>query len=376
MMNRIKGISFCFACLVSFVIAIPAHSNDRSQTPNDVFKEIETVINAAIEKHNFPSITIAILRNESIVYARGFGYADRRQQKKATENTVYQIGSTTKTFTGNILAQMIVEKRISLDDPIDKFLPKGLKFPADSGGGSIPLKHLATHSAEFPRYPANLERTDGEPILGFSKQQLYRGVELVKIDAPAGRRFFYSNFGYGVLGTALENLTSKSLDELFRQRIFEPLKMKNSSLHLNEKIKANLATPYRDDDPHQETKPWDMGAMSGAGNIFSTVIDLSLFMKEMLKDTELNRVQQKPYFKIDEASSYGLGCFIVQSKTKNTRVIHHGGDIDGYASYFLMYPEYKAGLVLLTNLGMGRVFSEVAEGVNQIIFNQLLKRGS
>ncbi len=92
-----------------------------------------------------------------------------------------------------------------------------------------------------------------------------------------------------------------------------------------------------------------MGALSGAGNIFSSVSDLNLFMIALLKDSEINRTQQTEYLKINETWNYGLGCFVINSATKKTRLIHHGGDIDGYASYLILYPEYNGGLVILTN---------------------------
>jgi CubicO group peptidase (beta-lactamase class C family) len=370
-----QGFFFLIQFFLLFGIVNEGRVEESSPPTSDSWNRIETLTTSAIRKDNFPSIVIGIVRNDSVRYIRGFGYADRDRKSAADGNTIYQIGSLTKTFTGNILAQLVMEGKLSLNDPVAKFFSKDLKFPAGPNGVAVTLKDLATHTAGFPRYPANLEREDGEPILGFSKQQLHRGIELIKMDVSPGGRYDYSNFGYGVLGTALENAAQKSLSELFSQRIFEPLKMRNSSLQLNEQIKRNLATPYRDDDPNVQTKPWDMGAMSGAGNIFSSVQDLSLFMMELLKDTEINRIQQKEYFKINETSSYGLGCFIIHSKEKNTRLIHHGGDIDGYASYLILYPEYKAGMVVLTNSGMGRRFAEVAEGLNKILFEELRKSG-
>ena len=357
-------LSFAFAC--------------RGQTPNvsanaETFAKIEKIATEGIKNHNFPSISIGIVLDGKIIYAKGFGYADRENKKLADADTVYQLGSVTKTLTGNLLAQLIAEKKLSLDDSIAKYFPDSVKFPTDKNGKTITVKDIATHSAEFPRYPENLQRTDGEPIHGFSKQQLYQGIELVKINHSAGIRYSYSNFGYGVLGTALENLTEKTLGELFTQRIFQPLKMQSSSLELTDRLNTNFAVPYRDDNPNQRTEPWEMGALSGAGNIFSSVNDLSLFMNEMLKDSEVNRIQQTEYLKINETWNYGLGCFVINSKTRKTKIIHHGGDIDGYASYLILYPEFKGGLIILTNSGMGRQFGEIAEGINEVVFNELFK---
>ena len=258
--------------LYIFCLLLSLATTCRGQSENTIpqsetFVKIEKIATDGIKQYNFPSIAIGIVLDGKIIYAKGFGYADRESKKLAEADTVYQIGSVTKTFTGNLLAQIINEKQMSLDDSLSKFFPKTLKFPTDKNGNIITVKDLATHSAEFPRYPSNLVRDDGEPIKGFSKEQLYQGIELVRIDNPIGVRYSYSNFGYGVLGTALENLTDKTLGELFIQRIFRPLKMPSCNLVLNDKLKANLAVPYRDDNPNQRTEPWEMGALSGAGNI-------------------------------------------------------------------------------------------------------------
>lgn len=354
-------------------IACPAQGRKPSEPLKNASAEIEKQAIAGIKKHNFPSIAVGIVLGGKTIYAKGFGYADRERRKLANADTVYQIGSVTKTFTGNILAKSIAQKRISLEDPLADFFPRTLKMPTDKNGNAITVRDIATHSAGFPRYPANLNRVDGEPILGFSKEQLYQGIELVKIEKPAGESYSYSNFGYGVLGTALENRYGKTLNELLNESIFGPLGMKSSSLVMTDKIKSELAVPYRDDDPNTRTEPWDMGAMSGAGNIFSSVNDMSLFMIDMLKETDANKVQQKEHLKINETWSYGLGCFVIRSKTKNTTMIHHGGDIDGYASYLILYPERQAGLVILTNSGMGQQFGEIAESIHELAYNELFR---
>ena len=97
-------------------------------------------------------------------------------------------------------------------------------------------------------------------------------------------------------------------------------------------------------------------------------------MNEMLKETDVNRIQQTEYLKINETWNYGLGCFVINSKTKNTRIIHHGGDVDGYASYLILYPEYHGGLIILTNSGMGREFGEISEKVHEVVYSELFKK--
>lgn len=359
--------------LFSFVIACNGQTKKNSSSETEAFAKIEKITTDGLKTLNIPSITIGIVLDGKIIYAKGFGYADKENKKLADANTVYQLGSVTKTFTGNLLARLIAEKKISLDDPLSKFFPKSLKIPTDKNGRIITIRDIATHSAEFPRYPDNIGRIDGDPLLGFSKEQLYKGIELVTIENPIGVRYSYSNFGYGVLGTALENATNRPLAELFNERVLRPLGMKSSSLILNDKIKANLAVAYRKDDPNIKTLPWEMGSLSAAGNMFSSANDMGLFMIEMLKNTEVNEIQQTSYLRVNDTWSYGLGCFPIDSKTRNTRLIHHGGDLDGFASYLILYPEYKGGFIVMTNSGV-RGFGDFAEGINDIVFNEIFKK--
>lgn len=374
-LGRFRRLCLYFGALLLALVLVTVGRGQETKTAADPFAKIDRLAADGIRDLNMPSIAIGIVLDGKTIYAKGFGYADKEKKKLANADTVYQLGSVTKTFTGNLLARLILDKKISLEDPLEKYFPMTVKIPTDPNRRVITIKDIATHSAEFPRYPDNIGRVDGDPLLGFSKTQLYKGIELVRIDNPIGVRYLYSNFGYGVLGTALENATNRPLANLFKEQILRPIGMKSSSLILNDKIRANLATAYRKDDPSVRTQPWEMGALSAAGNMFSTASDMSLFMIEMLKDTEVNRIQQTAYLKVNDTWSYGLGCFPIASKSRNTRLIHHGGDLDGFASYLILYPEFKGGLIVMTNSGV-RGFGELAERINDIAFKELFKRST
>ena len=333
---------------------------------------LETFINQEIEKHKIPSLAVGIVQNGEVVMAKGYGFADVEKKSPATEHTIYQIGSVSKMFTGHVLARLLLKKEISLDDKVSKFFPEHVNFPLSPSGQSPRIKNIATHSSEFPRYPHNLERIDPHPIKAYTKEQMYEAIEQISIDTLIGSRYNYSNFGYGVLGTAMENLTEKSLAKLMDEIIFAPYGMKSSSLLPTASIEKKLATPYLAVSPYEQTEPWNMEALSAAGNVFSSIADLNKFMLELSSNQEVNQVQQSEYFKINDSWSYGLGCFIVESKKRETKVIFHGGDIDGYASSLSLYPEHKLGIVMLTNWGEGQVIGVAFDGIYEIILDYYL----
>ncbi len=201
---------------------------------------------------------------------------------------------------------------------------------------------------------------------------MLKGIEMVSIDTVIGVRYNYSNFGYGILGIAMENRSEKSLADLMDQQIFSEYGMKNTSLVMKDDFDDKLAMPYLEVSPIEKTEPWNMESLSGAGNLFSSASDLNKFMIELLFDNEINKIQQTEYFKINDTWSYGLGCFIVDSKKRNTKVIYHGGDIDGYASELSLYPEYGLGVVILTNWGEGAVIGEAFTAINGKVLDYYL----
>ncbi len=345
----------------------------RSQeTESKSWDKLDKLVNKHLAEKHIPAISIGVVKNGEVIFLKGYGFADLDNQIPADDETIYQLGSVTKTITGHVLANLVKEGEMSLDDTLSQFFPSILKFPKYSNGNPITIKHLATHSAEFPRYPDNLERVDPDPIKGYSYEQMLTGIQEVNIDTVGGYRFNYSNFGYGVLATAMQNHSNTDFSELLEDKVFTPYNMTNSSLQLTAKNIKKLATPYLEVNPSVETEPWDMGTMAGAGNIFSNVKDMSQFLLGIMEKNEINKIQQTPLFKIREHYFYGLGCFVIDSKKVNTRLIYHGGDVDGYSSSLKYYPEYELGTVLLTNYGEGRVIGEVFMDIEVYIL-ELLK---
>lgn len=361
--------------LIVFILAF-MYNGCSAQNPQkqSLSSEITRIAEEEIKDKHIPSLAIGVVKDGKVVLSKAFGYADVESKKPATDSTIYQMGSVTKMLTGHILSQLVNEQTIGLDDTLASYFPNSIDFPAGPNNEIITVRHIATHSAGFPRYPENLERVDPNPILGFSKTKLYRGIEMVTPETVPGSEYHYSNFGYGVLGTAMENATGMTLNELMSKYIFNPIGMNSSSLHLDDKLNENLATPYLEVDPYKTTQPWQMGALSAAGNVFSTIDDMNTFMLFLLEKNEVNKIQQQSYLTINDSWSYALGCFVIDSEKWETTIIYHGGDVDGYASSLTLYPEHDLGFVILTNYGegqiVGEVFTKLGDAVNEFILTK------
>lgn len=317
---------------------------------------MDDLIREALHGDTIPSLAVGIVQDGEVVYAKAFGIADRTTREAASTGTLYQIGSVTKMFVGNLAARLIVEDSLSLLTPAALLFPSHHPLPIDKHANSIDLLHLLTHTASIGPYPANVGRVDGDAMRGYPSELLLDALDALRLDGPIGERFAYSNLGYGMVGTGLELKFGRSLDDLVRSKVAIPLRMRNTGFVPTADERALMATPYRKDAPFTPTTPWDMGALSGAGGLYSSLDDLLLFLRYQMEPDDAARLQQTPFARIDHRTGYGLGCFVGFSASKNTRIIHHGGDLDGFAADLSFLPEERFGMVILTNCGVPHLF--------------------
>lgn len=348
-------------------------SSPEQQATSDLTRSLDSLVQLEVKSKFIPSVALGIVKDGEVVLAKAYGYADVEEKIAADEQTIYQLGSVTKLFTGHVLAHLIEQGEMTLTDRLATFFPELDSFPIPPDGTPVTVRDIATHSAEFPHYPENLERQDPHPIKGYTKAAMLTGIRQVDIDTAVGYRYNYSNFGYGVLGLAMEFRTDTTYDALVQRHILEPYGMTSSSAVQADTIKNLLAVPYVAVNPEQRTEPWDMGTLSAAGNIFSNVDDLNQFMLHLLENNAVNNTQQQKLLRINDTWSYGLGCFVIDSETYNTPVIYHGGDIDGYASSLTLYPEHGLGMVLLTNYGQGQTVGEIFTKANRLVSDHYLQ---
>lgn len=331
--------------------------------------EIEGRLHAMMDEHGYPGFSYAVARRAGTVISGGTGVIDRKSGRPADGETIYQIGSITKTFTGAVLARLVAEERVDLGDAVSSYWSEQEILPLDPEERAITLQQLATHTAGLPRYPDNLERVDGDPILGFSREQLDAGLRLVEITAPLPHPQNYSNFGYGVLGEALASSQGTTFPALLEAELAGPLGLADTGFQLSSEQNTRLATPYRDDDITRRTSPWEMGALAGAGGLFSTPNDLARFASWQLgsphlhvsaHDSELRYLQRAPLYRNPASPrwAYGLGAFVVDDIVPGVDAIWHGGDVDGYAGSFVILPDQDLAFTYLTNIGFANGFLE------------------
>jgi D-alanyl-D-alanine-carboxypeptidase/D-alanyl-D-alanine-endopeptidase len=282
-------------------------------------------------------------------------------------DTVYEIGSVSKAFTGVLLADMVERGIVKLDDPVQKYLPEGVKMPV-AGGKPITLEHLATHTSGLPRLPDNFKPADwSNPYADYTESQLHEFLKGHELRRPPGEHE-YSNYGMGLLGHLLARQTDRTYEQCLVEQICKPLGMHDTSITFSEDQRKRLAPPYNGALKLGST--WDLTTLAGAGGIRSTCNDMIKFIRANLADDDkpLTRALGLSHEKrhaMKDGMAMGLGWHIARDGITRW----HNGMTGGYHSWLAVVPSHKLGVVVLANTAQMRV-TQFGEKVTRIAFGE------
>ncbi|MEO8226940.1 MAG: serine hydrolase [Gemmatimonadota bacterium] len=263
-------------------------------------------------------------------------------------NTVFEIGSVTKTFTAVLLAEMVGRGEVALDDPVARYLPSEVRVPARNGR-AITLLDLATQSSGLPRLPSNMTPKDpANPYADYTEAQLYAFLNEYQLIRDPGAEYEYSNLGVGLLGLALARRADMSYEQLLTERVLRPLGMNDTRITLTDDMRRRFATGHADGSAVEN---WDLPVLAGAGAIRSTANDLLKFVAANLASTGplhaamvAAQTARRP---IPGDQQIGLAWHI--SEHAGTRIIWHNGGTGGYHTFVGFVPAAHRGVVILAN---------------------------
>jgi D-alanyl-D-alanine-carboxypeptidase/D-alanyl-D-alanine-endopeptidase len=265
------------------------------------------------------------------------------------QDTVFEIGSTGKSFTGILLADMVQDNELALSDPIGEYLPADVTAPTYHGR-SITLIDLATHTSGLPSLPDNFNPADElRPYADYTFDQMYRALDNTQLATPPGSQYEYSNFGFGVLGRVLELRTGMSYEDLVISRITNVLGMPDTRATLTPDMENRLATGYRDG---AVVPLWDNPTLAGAGELRSTVRDLLTYLEanlglEQSSLYDAMQLSHQRFHQADDTFGVGLGWHI--RHTGYGEVVEAHGATGGYWCYLGFLETKQLGVVVLTN---------------------------
>ena len=326
-------------------------------------------------------ITAAVARDGGLLWAQGFGWADKERGVSAGPETIYRVGSITKSLTA-VLAVVLADRgELSLDDPVDRHLPEAARFANETGAPvSITLRQLASHTAGLIREP-RLDSAASGPI-GQWEERIIESIPTTAVFQAPGTGYLYSNIGFGTLGLAISRAAGRPFMDLASSLLLDPLGMASSTFVIGDELTDRLATGYvmREDgtvdagDPAREHA--GRGYKVPNGGLYADAADLARFMA-----ASMGRVPEvvspgaaRALLTIetpeDPERGYGLG-FRIEPGPGRTRVAGHGGSVAGYNAQIWFHPESGLGVVLLRNYNGGR--TNLGERA-AILLNELVLR--
>jgi CubicO group peptidase (beta-lactamase class C family) len=343
-------------------VSKPLASDNRLHSAFD--RALDSLAQTHAQQHLTTGMSIGLIRHDSL-FVYNYGETSRTNGRLPTDSTRYEIGSISKTFTATLLADMVSQQRVGLDDPINRYLPDSIPV-LQRDSAVVTVRMLANHTSGLPRLPGNLDHVGSppnNPYQAYDDKALFACLEPASLVSKPGTTYAYSNLGAGLLGTILARIAGKSYGQLLNSVITEPLAMQQTTLLLRPTDRHQLAQGH--DATGEPTPNWDFQALAGAGGIRSTVHDLLIYLRAELGKspnrlgTTMQMTQQTTFQ--DKRTHVGLGWHQTASKTG----WWHNGGTGGYASFARFDPTAQTALVILSNTAVS--VDELALAISRLL---------
>ena len=352
-----KSRVFSIVLLLLFVVQVSA------QAPGADFEEY---VNKAIKDWGVPGVAIAIVKDDRVVFAKGFGVRELNKPTPVDDQTLFAIGSSSKAFTSASLAMLVDEGKLKWDDPATKYLP-GFQLFDPYSTRELTVSDLMSHRSGLVRGDLLWYASP------YDRNEVLRRVRFLKPSWSFRSRYGYQNIMFLAAGQIIPSVTTKTWDDFVRDRIFTPLGMKSTNVSIKSLSgAANVATPHAKIDEKVQAIAWrNIDNIAPAGSINSNVQDMAQWLrlhlgdgiyqnKRLLSSAAIKEMQtsqtvirleglMKSQYPEAHFLNYGLGWFL--SDYRGRKLVEHGGAIDGMRAEVAMIPEEKVGVVILTNLG-------------------------
>jgi len=324
-------------------------------------KGLDSELEKVLKKLEEPGFAIAIVENDQILYSKGFGYRDYENKIKVDSNTLFAIGSATKSFTSSLLGVLREDEKLDFEDsPIDHI--NELRFYNSQMNDVISIKDMMSHRTGLPRHDASWYF-----FPTFSKDSLVSRVKHHKPFTSVRNQWWYNNFMFMLQGVIAERITNKTWSKNIKEMIFDPLGMTRSNTSIAElENSENAAFGYSQD--FKKMDYYKIAGMGPAGSINSSVNEMSKWLITWINKGEYKGKKILPPNYTEEAISsqsvvvanlpdednpglhltnYGYGWFL--SSYKGHYRVEHGGNIDGFSTSAAFYPSDKVGIIVLSN---------------------------
>ena len=352
-MSKYFKFSLNLIAIIGFIFLCQLQTSCNQSQPQTKAEKIDNLISLYADYEGFNGAVLVSHKNE-VIYKKGFGYANMEWEIPNQVDTKFRIASITKPFTAMLIMQLVSEKKLELHKPISTYLPNYPKI----NGSQITIHQLLTHTSGIPNNynsESKLERFPDKQ----KPEKLVDEFSGLPLEFIPGERFSYCNAGYVLLGYLIESVTNKSFETVLKEKILEPLGMKNTSIDKHRPLIKQRASGYfKAFGDYYNSNYIDMSSVYAAGAIYSTVEDLFIWNQALSEETLLPKQYLDLMFTkhIEDShygGHYGYGWELIEKSIGNTNqkieTISHDGSIDGFCALFTSIPSSQSSIIFLNN---------------------------
>ena len=349
----------CFLLLASVAAAAQKTTTDKR------FAGLDATFNQLLKDWKAAGFAVAVVERDKIIYSKGFGYRDYEAKLPVTPNTLFAIGSVTKSFTSSLIGLLQKDGKVDFDKPAVQYLPN-LHFYNNTMNNSITLRHMMSHQTGLPRHDLSWYFFNTA-----SRDSLLQRLQYQEPTAGVREKWQYNNFMFTAQGAIAEKLYGQNWEALVRQKLFAPLGMQRSNFTIPDLQKdgdAALGYTVKGDSAIRRLGYYNINGMGPAGSINSSVTEMAAWLITWINGGKYGSKEVLPPLYATEAitpqaiasaglptkekpdvhfSTYGFG-WALASYRGHYRV-DHGGNIDGFSASAAFYPTDSIGIVVLSN---------------------------
>jgi len=375
-----KNVSIARGTVVLLVFLLSGHAafseptpsaalsatEETNSVPPDVGKKIDDAATKMLSGNGVPSASVAVVKHGKLAYTKAYGLADIASHRRAMTSTLYSIGSISKQFTAASILLLAEEGKLSLDDPIGRWLPDLTR------ANEVTIRQVLSMTSGYQDYwpqdyvmPSMMKPTSPEEIL--------KGWAQKPLDFEPATKWQYSNTNYVAAGAIVERLSGMSVLDFLHRRVFDPLGMKTVFDCDSSALPPEAPTRYHRYGlgPARPAPKEAKGWLFAAGELAMTASDLakwdiSMIDQAIMKPQSYREMERAELLKNGASTQYGLGVGVrlVNGRT----ALAHGGEVSGFTAQNAVYPDDRAAVIVLTNMDANQAALDLANKIGEIIF--------
>jgi CubicO group peptidase (beta-lactamase class C family) len=340
-----------------------------SVTAQDKAAKIDEVMTTA-NKYRLFNGSVLVAENGKVIYKKGLGLANMEWNIPNMPDTRFRLGSITKQFTATLILQLVEQGKVKLDGKVSDYLPAYRK----DIGEKVTIHQLLNHTSGIPSYtglPGFFNDVSRNP---YTVDEFVKKYASNNLEFEPGSKFSYNNSGYFLLGAIIEKVTGQTYEQTLKEKILDPLGMKNTGYdHYGTLIQKRASGYQKTPDGYVNAAYLDMSLPYAAGAMFSTVEDLYLWDQALYTERLISAASKDLMFK-PNLSDYAYGWVITKAKlgagNESVAKITHGGGINGFNTVIVRFPSQKHLIVMLDNTSQGRNLDRLELALTNILYNQ------